>query len=584
VRASTASRTVRGSGRSGSFGDEERVASGQHVHLVGVERRAVHQSADTVLGERREAERAQPLVVGHVAEQLARRVSRTYLVVAVGQQQRERQGANAPRDETEHVGGRCVDPVQVLDHEHGRLGREGGEHVVAHMGEQHVLVAEHGGEPGLRGEVAEGTQRTGRAQRIAPAPQESDPRTVGTGDLDQGRLAGAGVAGNRDARALAASRCRDRIGETCALVLALEQLHVSLGQRPGGVRLDAGPRPGDARSRPALSGGVRLDRVEVGALPQHRRLEIPQLRAGVQPQLLRQAETSGSGDGQGVGLAPRAVQRQHQLGREPFPEGVLVHQRLQPGDDRPVPAERELGVQPSLPGHEAQLVEVEDGRRREVRRAQVDQHLSPPQVECGAEDLVGRGRSVRGGALLTDAQQLVESAGVDGRRVGVEAVPAATALQRRRRRGPVEDLAHLSDVRPERRPGTGGGRLTPEVVDHPVDRQDLPAVEQERGQQLSWFLSTQRHRGPRSVPHLQRAEHSEGRRHVSQGRTPRALSAPDFPIGRGARAHGVLATHSGTARKSCDSWPSLRIVLRSHRLSRARTSPNRRPVPRQRPR
>ena len=63
-----------------------------------------------------------------------------------------------------------------------------------------------------------------------------------------------------------------------------------------------------------------------------------------------------------LGLAARAVEREHLLAAQPLAQRVLGDERLELGDERRVPPERELGVDPLLERREPQLLEPLDRR------------------------------------------------------------------------------------------------------------------------------------------------------------------------------------------------------------------------------
>ena len=72
-----------------------------------------------------------------------------------------------------------------------------------------------------------------------------------------------------------------------------------------------------------------------------RLLEPPQLRAGLERQLLREHTPRLVEGLEGVGLAAAAVEREHQLSPEPLAEGVLVERRANRGDDLAMLSQRE---------------------------------------------------------------------------------------------------------------------------------------------------------------------------------------------------------------------------------------------------
>ena len=83
--------------------------------------------------------------------------------------------------------------------------------------------------------------------------------------------------------------------------------------------------------------------------------------------------------GQRVLLAPRAVERDHELRSEAFVRGMVVDKRLQFGDDPAVLAERQLRFDALLDRRQAQFLEPGDRRGRERLVGEVGQRRPPPQ-------------------------------------------------------------------------------------------------------------------------------------------------------------------------------------------------------------
>ena len=67
-------------------------------------------------------------------------------------------------------------------------------------------------------------------------------------------------------------------------------------------------------------------------------MELPQLAARLDAELLHEQPARGLVGGERVGLAARAVEREHQLAAKPFAKRMLRRERLELAD--------ELGVAP----------------------------------------------------------------------------------------------------------------------------------------------------------------------------------------------------------------------------------------------
>ena len=66
-------------------------------------------------------------------------------------------------------------------------------------------------------------------------------------------------------------------------------------------------------------------------LTQDRRLELPEVRAGLEAELVLEHAATRLVGVQRVRLAAGAVEREHQLGAQPLAIGVLGHERRAPG-------------------------------------------------------------------------------------------------------------------------------------------------------------------------------------------------------------------------------------------------------------
>jgi hypothetical protein len=148
------------------------------------------------------------------------------LVVAVARDHQRRNRRDPPAEQAQHVEGRLVRPVQVVqdddhapvrlsrtDHRRGDLVRLGaGRHEVPQLA------------AGLLGDVDEGAQRAGRVQRVAGAPPDLGDRLAGGAEMpQQRRLAGAGVTREQNEPAPALPGRRQRLVQRGELVCTFEQ-------------------------------------------------------------------------------------------------------------------------------------------------------------------------------------------------------------------------------------------------------------------------------------------------------------------------------------------------------------------------
>ena len=101
------------------------------------------------------------------------------------------------------------------------------------------------------------------------------------------------------------------------------------------------------RERPARDAG-RLGRVQRRILGQDPLVQLTDLHAGLQAHLVDEQRAQPGVGVEGVGLAVRAVEGQHQLVPEAFAEAVFGRERGELAHQLGVPAEGQLGVDPSL--------------------------------------------------------------------------------------------------------------------------------------------------------------------------------------------------------------------------------------------
>ena len=157
----------------------------------------------------------------------------------------------------------------------------------------------------------------------------------------------------------------------------------------------------------------RLGTAESGVLFEHGPLEASERRAGFDTEFRDQRATSVAVCGERVGLAPRAVQREHLLAAQPFAQRMRGDERIELGEHVDVPAAGKVGLDPVLQRRQPAFLEalhmLADGRL--VR--QIDQRRPPPQVQRLAQQGRGAIRIPRREARAAARHQLVESRDVE---------------------------------------------------------------------------------------------------------------------------------------------------------------------------
>ena len=143
----------------------------------------------------------------------------------------------------------------------------------------------------------------------------------------------------------------------------VNRLGVELLPEPGRVDQiseDHGRRP----TRPnrlllGPGGGLcRRDRVgqlhlEFWVMGQHAALELPERLARLKTKFVREQAAGLSVDVERLGLPSRAVEREHQEGSEPLPEGMLRDECLQLWHDLGFSSATKIGLEPVLKNGQA---------------------------------------------------------------------------------------------------------------------------------------------------------------------------------------------------------------------------------------
>ena len=135
--------------------------------------------------------------------------------------------------------------------------------------------------------------------------------------------------------------------------------------------------------------------LERGILGQDRPLERLQRRRRLDAEALDQRVPRRAVGLERLGLPSGAVQREHLLPAEALAQRVLGDEGLELGDERRMPAEREVGVDPLLERREAQLLEPLAGRGGERLVGEVGERRPAPEVERLAEQRRRRAASSR---------------------------------------------------------------------------------------------------------------------------------------------------------------------------------------------
>ena len=209
------------------------------------------------------------------------------------------------------------------------------------------------------------------------------------------------------------------------------QLRGASHERHRGPRSQLRRKRWSRRARRRLRDRLSDARIEGRIVAQDRFFEAPQLRRGLESELLVQPSPVLRVDLQRVGLASAAIQGQHEQLDEPLARRMLGGQLFELGDDERVLARRQARVDALFSGGEAQLLEPGDLSLRERVERDIGQRRPSPQPQRIVEQAPG-GRSVAGQACRPRGlDQRLETPRVD--RVGLDrqAIARRHGLQRR---------------------------------------------------------------------------------------------------------------------------------------------------------
>ena len=297
-------------------------------------------------------------------------------------------------------------------------------------------------------------------------------------------------------------------------------------------------------------------------LPQHRSLELAQLLAGLDAQLLRQYRPGPAVRGQRIGLPPAPVQREHQKPPQPLAERIPGHQALQlPGNLRGQP-QLDIGLDPALHRHQPKLLQPGALPGQSLHIGHVGKRAAPPQPQRLPEP-GGRGRRLPVlQRLPARPGQPLEPVGVQLTRSRRQGVTAAPRDQRGIR---AHQRAQPGQMRPQRPGRSRRRRGPPQILGQPLRRNHPSPRYQQQREHCAPFRAAQR-KLPAIPDRLHRPEDAELDHLASRPReliTSHAyiVSHPDrrdnqaAPRGSGPGSTGTIRS-SEVSRTSTSSEPN----------------------------
>ncbi len=233
-------------------------------------------------------------------------------------------------------------------------------------------------------------------------------------------------------------------------------------------------------------------------------LQLAEFRSGLEPELLRQSLPGRLEDRQGPRLAPRLVERQHQLRDQPLTEWVLANERLELRHEFCAAPEPELGVDALLEREQPPFLEPPGLLSRERLVQEVCESRPPPEADrvpkhrgCAIEVPVSR-CSPRPLHKRTEPID-VELPGTDTHEVA-RCTPLDPLCSQQRPKP--RDVGVERTLRRRRR------LRTPHPVDETIPRHDLVRVQQQHREQRPLLRPAKRQRTALH-PHLDRAQEQE---------------------------------------------------------------------------
>ncbi len=118
--------------------------------------------------------------------------------------------------------------------------------------------------------------------------------------------------------------------------------------------------------------------------------ELPQLRRRLDPELVDEQPTALVVETDRLRLPASPVEREHQLRPELLAQGVYADELLELADERPVPAQLQVGVDSPLERGQPELLQASDRGLGERVVGEIRQRRPSPQRERRPQVLGGR--------------------------------------------------------------------------------------------------------------------------------------------------------------------------------------------------
>nr|WP_231992565.1 hypothetical protein [Mycobacterium sp. 1164985.4] len=158
---------------------------------------------------------------------------------------------------------------------------------------------------------------------------------------------------------------------------------------------------------------VAVCQLKLGIVLQDSRFEVTQVRARVDAEFRVESPAQFRAHPQRLGLTARPIQRQHELGVQPFSEWICCRESFKLRDQRMVSAQRQIGVDSVTKCYQPELLKARRLGCGELRLTQILEHSAAPQAQRFAQHSSGPFGVSGSQRLLPFFQQVLEPGAVD---------------------------------------------------------------------------------------------------------------------------------------------------------------------------
>ncbi len=266
------------------------------------------------------------------------------------------------------------------------------------------------------------------------------------------------------------------------------------------VRAQSNQEPVDERVTPEEVGGIglgerpkalvrialrRISR-QLTRMGQERRvmeqdplLESLQRRRRIEPELVSKHRSELLVGPKRLGMAPAAIEREHQELPGAFAQRIVADGGVQHRDDLGGTPGLELRCRHLLDRVQVEVTESADVGLSELLVGEVRQRGAVPQAQCGPQHLRATGEVADANQPAPIVDEPLEPPGIDCLRVGVELVPRSPGGQHLPSADRFQRPTEFRHVNLDRVRCRARGMLAPQQVDEPIDRDDLSRVQQQ---------------------------------------------------------------------------------------------------------